>query len=108
LFAPLKGQLKKKICVGVVSHRRLQVESAAEVATSIRSALQHIAPEQLIVSSDCGFGRQGCNREIAFFKTAAIAQGTNIVRGELGLPATTPRASDPALQTDIVPKTASK
>ena len=105
LFAPLKGQLKKKICVGVVSHRRLQVESAEEVATSIRGALKHISPEQLIVSSDCGFGRQGCNRDIAFFKTAAIAQGTNIVRRELGLPAPVSRAENPALQTDIVPKT---
>ncbi len=105
LFAPFKGQLKKKICVGVVSHRRLQVESAEEVATSIRGALKHIAPEQLIVSSDCGFGRQGCNRDIAFFKTAAIAQGTNIVRRELGLPETASRAANPALQTDIVPKT---
>jgi 5-methyltetrahydropteroyltriglutamate--homocysteine methyltransferase len=57
----------------------------------------------LIISSDCGFGRQGCNREIAFFKTAAIAQGTNIVRRELGLPETTVRAADPKLQTDIVP-----
>jgi len=105
LFAPLKGQLKKKICVGVVSHRRLQVESADEVATSIRTALNHIAHEQLIVSSDCGFGRQGCNRDIAFFKTAAIAQGTSIVRRELGLPVTASRAEDPALQTDIVSKT---
>jgi len=105
LFAPLRGQLKKKICVGVVSHRRLQVESAEEVATSIRGALKHIAPEQLIVSSDCGFGRQGCNRDIAFFKTAAIAQGTNLVRRELGLPETASRAVNPALQTDIVPQT---
>jgi 5-methyltetrahydropteroyltriglutamate--homocysteine methyltransferase len=67
--------------------------------------LKHIAPEQLIVSSDCGFGRQGCNRDIAFFKSASIAQGTNIVRRELGLPETRVRAADPALQTDIVPKT---
>ena len=71
----------------------------------IRQALKHIAPEQLIVSSDCGFGRQGCNREIAFFKSAAIAQGTNIVRRQLGLPDTRVRAADPALQTDIVPQT---
>jgi 5-methyltetrahydropteroyltriglutamate--homocysteine methyltransferase len=104
LFAPFKGKLKKKICVGVVSHRRLQVEQPEEVAGSIRQALKHIAPEQLIVSSDCGFGRQGCNREIAFFKTAAIAQGTNIVRRELGLPETHPRGADASLQTDIVPK----
>jgi 5-methyltetrahydropteroyltriglutamate--homocysteine methyltransferase len=105
LFEPLKGRLNKKICVGVVSHRRLQVEGAEEVATSIRQALKYIQPEQLIVSSDCGFGRQGCNRDIAFFKTAAIAPGTNLVRRELGLPESASRAANPALQTDIVPKT---
>ncbi len=105
LFAPLKGHLKKKISVGVVSHRTLQVERTEEVAASVRQALKHIAPEQLIISSDCGFGRQGCNRDIAFFKTAAIAQGTNTVRRELGLPETSVRAAEPRLQTDIVPKT---
>ena len=108
LFAPLKDHLRKKICIGVVSHRALQVESPDDVAASIRLALKYISPEQLIVSSDCGFGRQGCNREIAFFKAAAIAQGTNIVRRELGLPATYIRAADPSLQTDIVPKTADR
>ena len=57
------------------------------------------------MSSDCGFGRQGCNREIAFYKASAIAQGCNIVRKELGLEATYVPAADPALQMDIVPKT---
>jgi 5-methyltetrahydropteroyltriglutamate--homocysteine methyltransferase len=56
------------------------------------------------VSSDCGFGRQGCNREIAFFKATAIAQGCNIVRRELGVPETPVPAADAQLQTDIVPK----
>ncbi len=78
------------------------------MADSIRTALEHIAPEQLIVSSDCGFGRQGCNREIAFYKASAIAQGCNIVRQELGLETTYVPAADPALQTDIVPKTAAR
>ena len=105
LFAPFKGKLKKKVCVGVVSHRTLQVEQPEAVAGTIREALKHVAPEQLIISSDCGFGRQGCNREIAFFKSTAIAQGTNIVRRELGLRETRVRAADPTLQTDIVPKT---
>ena len=105
LFAPFKGKLKKKICIGAVSHRTLQVERPDDVAATVRQALKHIAPEQLIVSSDCGFGRQGCNRDIAFFKAASIAQGTNTVRRELGLPETRSRAADPALQTDIVPKT---
>ena len=86
LFAPFKGKLKKKVCIGVVSHRTLQVERPEEIAATARFALKHIAPEQLILSSDCGFGCQGCNREIAFFKAAAIAQGANLVRRELGLP----------------------
>ena len=86
--------------------RTLQADRPEEVADSIRVALEHIAPEQLIVSSDCGFGRQGCNREIAFYKATAIAQGCNIVRRELGLETTHIRAADPALQTDIVPNNA--
>ncbi|MCB9844717.1 MAG: cobalamin-independent methionine synthase II family protein [Phycisphaeraceae bacterium] len=104
LFAPLKGRLPKKICIGAVSHRSLQADRADDVAADIRHALKFIDPAQLIVSSDCGFGRQGANREIAFYKSVAIAQGCNIVRAELGLPTTTIRAADPALQTDIVPK----
>ena len=106
LFGGMKGRLPKKICIGAVSHRNLQVDRPEEVAARVRTALQHIAPEQLIVSSDCGFGRQGCNRDIAFFKSTAIAQGCNIVKQELGLPPTYVPAADPALQTDIVPKAA--
>jgi hypothetical protein len=56
LFGSYKGKLPKKICVGAVSHRVLQADRAEDVAASIRRALEHIAPEQLIVSSDCGFG----------------------------------------------------
>jgi len=106
LFGALKGRLPKKVCVGVVSHRSLQVDRPEDIAARIRRALEYIAPEQLIISSDCGFGRQGCNRDIAFFKAVAIAQGTNIVRAELGLEPTPIPAADPRLQTDIVPKTA--
>jgi 5-methyltetrahydropteroyltriglutamate--homocysteine methyltransferase len=104
LFGALKGRLPKKVCIGAVSHRNLQVDRPEDVAVRVRKALQYIAPEQLIVSSDCGFGRQGCNREIAFFKAVAIAQGCNLVRGELGLPETLVPAADARLQTDIVPK----
>ena len=56
----------------------------------------------ITISSGCGFGRQGCNREIAFYKATAIAQGCNIVRRELGLPTTDVPAADPRLQADIV------
>ena len=75
LFGPFKHDFKKKISIGAVSHRTLQADRPEEVAADIRRALKHIPPEQLVVSSDCGFGRQGCNREIAFYKASAIAQG---------------------------------
>lgn len=103
LLGPQLARTSKKICIGVVSHRRLQVETPEQVAASIRHALKYIPPERLVISTDCGFGRQGCNREIAFYKTTSIAQGTNIVRRELGLPEAPIRAADPALQTDLVP-----
>jgi len=97
LFGSLKGKLPKKICVGAVSHRSLQADQPEDVAKRVRRALEHIAPEQLIVSSDCGFGRQGCNRDIAFYKATAIAQGCNIVRKELGLDEAYIPAADPNL-----------
>lgn len=103
LFEPFKHDLKKKIAIGVVSHRTLQADRPEEVAEEIRKALKYIPAEQLVVSSDCGFGRQGMNREIAFYKTSAIAQGANIVRRELGLPASYVPAADPLLQIDVVP-----
>ena len=105
LFKSLKGRLPKKVCIGAVSHRTLQCDRPEDVAQRIRRALDCIAPEQLIVSSDCGFGRQGVNRDIAFFKATAIAQGTNLVRRELGIEPSYVPAADPRLQTDIVPKT---
>src|SRR5206468_10234784 len=56
LFEPFKNDLKKKICIGAVSHRQLQADRPEEVAGEIRKALQYIPAEKLIVSSDCGFG----------------------------------------------------
>jgi 5-methyltetrahydropteroyltriglutamate--homocysteine methyltransferase len=103
LFEPFKHDLKKKICIGAVSHRALQADRPEDVAGEIRKALKYIPPERLVVSSDCGFGRQGCNREIAFYKASAIAQGCNIVRRELGLATTYIPAADPTLQVDVVP-----
>ena len=75
LFEPLKHDLKKKICIGAVSHRTLQADRAEDVAGEIRKALKYIPAERLIVSSDCGFGRQGCNREIAFYKATRDRPG---------------------------------
>jgi 5-methyltetrahydropteroyltriglutamate--homocysteine methyltransferase len=75
----------KKICIGVVRHRSLQVETPEEVAALVRKALRSIEPGRLILSSDCGFGRQGMSRVHAFHKMVAMVKGANIVRRELGL-----------------------
>jgi hypothetical protein len=73
----------KKIAIGV-NHRSLQVERPEEVAGLIRRALKMMPPERLIVSTDCGFGRQGMSRLHLFYKMIALTRGTNIVRRELG------------------------
>jgi 5-methyltetrahydropteroyltriglutamate--homocysteine methyltransferase len=92
---------KKKVAVGIVSHRTLQADDATEIAANIRKCLKFIEPEKLVLSSDCGFGRAGFNRAVAYHKAAAIVRGANIVRGELGLPVTKPRNDDSALQLDV-------
>ena len=84
----------KKICIGVVRHRSLQIETPEEVAALIRKALKFIEPERLVLSSDCGFGRQGMTRTHAFYKMVAIVNGANLVRRELGLPEATVAAAD--------------
>jgi 5-methyltetrahydropteroyltriglutamate--homocysteine methyltransferase len=81
-----KAITDKKIAIGVVNHRDLQVERPEQVADLIRRALEHIPPDRLVISSDCGFGREGMSRRIAFYKMVAIVRGTNLVRRELGLP----------------------
>lgn len=87
----------KKIAVGVISHRTLQIERPEDVAALIRRALEHIEPERLLLSSDCGFGRQAASRMHAFYKMVSMVRGANIVRRELGLEEVHVPATDPQL-----------
>jgi 5-methyltetrahydropteroyltriglutamate--homocysteine methyltransferase len=75
----------QKICIGVVDHHTLQVETPEQVAALIRKALQHVPAERLVLASDCGMGREGMSRRHAFYKMVSIVLGTNLVRRELGL-----------------------
>ena len=77
---------EKKIVIGVIDHHTLQIERPDDVAALIREALRHIPPERLIISSDCGMGREGMGRRHAAYKMVSMVLGTNIVRKELGLP----------------------
>jgi len=86
---------EKKVVIGAIDHHTLQVESPDEVAALVRRALKVIPAERLILSSDCGMGREGMSRRHAFYKMAALVQGTNIVRKELGLPLAECLAADP-------------
>jgi 5-methyltetrahydropteroyltriglutamate--homocysteine methyltransferase len=97
---PLYGRMiskDKKIAVGILNHRSLQVERPEEVADMIRTCLQHIEPERLILASDCGFGRQAMSRIHAYYKMVSLVRGANIVRKELGLGEVHIPACDPKL-----------
>ena len=95
LFADVPAD--KKVAIGAVSHTNTVVEPPEVVADLIRKALQYLPPERLVVTTDCGFGREGLSRRIAFYKCVALVQGTNIVKKELGLPQAEVRAADPQL-----------
>ena len=71
----------------MISHRTLQADFPDVVADRIRRCLEVIPADKLVLSTDCGFGRQGFNRHLAFYKSAAIPQARNIVLKELGLEA---------------------
>ncbi len=87
---------EKKVGIGVIDHHTLQVESPAEVADLVRRGLEHIPAERLVLCSDCGMGREGMSRRHALYKVAALVQGVNLVRRELGVPEAECRLADPA------------
>jgi 5-methyltetrahydropteroyltriglutamate--homocysteine methyltransferase len=94
---PLLGKFPtdKKIAIGVVNHSTAAVEPPEVVAKLIRRALEYVPVERLVLASDCGFGREGLSRRIAFYKSVAINLGANIVRRELKLPEVEIAAADP-------------
>jgi len=89
-----RGIKDKKICIGVVDHHTLQVETPEQVAALVKKALEHVPAERLILGSDCGMGREGMSRRHAFYKMVSIVQGTNLVRRERRLPEAACLAAD--------------
>jgi 5-methyltetrahydropteroyltriglutamate--homocysteine methyltransferase len=81
-----KAITEKKIGIGMIDHHTLQVESPTEVADLARLALEHIPADRLVLTSDCGMGREGMPRRHAFYKIVSLVLGANIVREELGVP----------------------
>jgi 5-methyltetrahydropteroyltriglutamate--homocysteine methyltransferase len=73
------------------------IEPPHLIADLIRKALEYVPPERVVITVDCGFGREGLSRRIAFYKCVALVQETNIVRKELGLLGVYIRGSRPQL-----------
>jgi 5-methyltetrahydropteroyltriglutamate--homocysteine methyltransferase len=99
-----KSITEKKIAIGVIDHHTLQVESPDEVAEKIRAALRYIPPERLVISTDCGMGREGMSRRHAFYKIVSLVLGTNIVRKEHGFPLAECLAADERYSLVMAPK----
>jgi len=79
LLGLLKG---KDVLVGAVDVATDKVETPAEVAATIRSALPYVAPERLYPCTNCGM--VPLDREVARAKLRALVAGTALVRRELG------------------------
>src|SRR5579862_8357197 len=90
-----KSITNMKVGIGVIDHHTLQVEAPDQVAALVRQALEVIPAERLVLSSDCGMGREGMSRRHAFYKMVSLVQGVNIVKKERGLPETPSLAADP-------------
>ena len=78
VLAELPG---KTIILGVIDLSTTEVESPELVAKRIRRALPYIAPERLVIATDCGM--KYLPAESAFGKMQAMVAGTKLVREEL-------------------------
>ena len=79
LIALLDG---KDVMVGAIDVATNQIETATEVAATLRKALQFVKPHRLIGCTNCGM--VPLPREVARAKLRALAAGAAIVRAELG------------------------
>ena len=71
----------KQILLGTIDLSDMNVEQPETVAARIRRALPYVAPEHIVVSTDCGM--KYLPREVAFGKLRALVQGAQIMREEL-------------------------
>ncbi|MEJ5988720.1 uroporphyrinogen decarboxylase family protein [Ramlibacter sp. PS3R-8] len=75
----LKG---KQVLVGCLDLSDEHVESPQEVAKRVRRALEHVAPEQVVLAPDCGM--KYLPRAVAQGKLSAMVQAAQLLRKEYG------------------------
>jgi 5-methyltetrahydropteroyltriglutamate--homocysteine methyltransferase len=71
----------KGIQIGVLDIRTAAIERPETIAARIRKVLEHVPPDKVTLSSDCGM--KPLARMVAKMKLKALADGAAIVRGEL-------------------------
>jgi 5-methyltetrahydropteroyltriglutamate--homocysteine methyltransferase len=71
----------KQVLVGVIDMGDPQVETPAVVARRIRAALEHLAPDRVVVAPDCGM--KYLRRDVALAKLTAMVEGAVEVRRSL-------------------------
>jgi 5-methyltetrahydropteroyltriglutamate--homocysteine methyltransferase len=79
LLALLKD---KEVMVGVIDVASLEVESAEEVAATIRGAMEHVDAARIYPCTNCGMAP--LPRAVALGKLQALGAGAALVRRELG------------------------
>jgi 5-methyltetrahydropteroyltriglutamate--homocysteine methyltransferase len=73
----------KDVLLGAIDVATDRIESAADVAATIRSALAFVPPERLFPCTNCGMAP--LDRALSLAKLDALVAGTKSVRAELGL-----------------------
>ena len=79
LLALIRG---KKVMVGAIDVASNTVETAEEVADTLRKALQFVDADKLYPSTNCGMAP--LSRQVANGKLKALSAGAEIIRKELG------------------------
>ena len=72
----------KQILLGVIDLSNMNVERPETVAARIRRALPYVAPENIVVATDCGM--KYLPRDVADGKMRAMVDGARIMRQEIG------------------------
>jgi 5-methyltetrahydropteroyltriglutamate--homocysteine methyltransferase len=85
LFDRFKNSLKKKIAVGVISHRTLQADFRPS-SPSESGAASNIPPTSLCSRPTAASADRDFNRHLAFSRPSRSRWLRNIVLKELGLP----------------------
>ncbi len=70
----------KELAAGLIDVKNYYIETPEDVAALLRKALNHVRPEKLAITPDCGFSQTA--RWAAAAKLKAMVTGTEIVRSE--------------------------